>query len=132
MMTERDFYQVLGVARTASRIEIRAAYVRLARHHHPDRTGQLPNRLGDIQQAYRCLSDAETRAVHNRQIAQIERAHLARQYRIHQRLRRYDRHYRRAKSVKRRRRGRAVNWRMIVVMGVVLMALTRLSPFLPQ
>jgi curved DNA-binding protein len=36
-MAERDFYKILGVARTATEAEIRKAYRNLARKHHPDK-----------------------------------------------------------------------------------------------
>lgn len=90
---QRDFYQVLGVARSASPAEIRAAYARLARWHHPDVVGEMPRRLHDVQQAYRCLSHADRRAEHDRAIIEIERSHADRQRRIQHRLRGYDRRH---------------------------------------
>ncbi|MGU3392441.1 J domain-containing protein [Sphingomonas sp. M1A8_2b] len=92
-MSQRNFYQVLGVARNASHPEIRAAFVRLAKHHHPDHarssTG-LPGRLHEIQQAYRCLSEPGARARHDHDLAESERLHMARQRRVQDRLHRYD------------------------------------------
>lgn len=92
-MKQRDFYQVLGIAPAASQGEIRAAYIRLAKRHHPDVAGELPSRLHDVQAAYRCLSDPETRAGHDRLIAETERAHAARQHTIQRRLHGYDRRH---------------------------------------
>jgi DnaJ-class molecular chaperone len=92
-MTGHDFYQVLGVPRGAAPDEIRAAYVRLAKRHHPDVHGSLPTRLREVQQAYRCLSDGEARGRHDRVIAEAERSHLARQQRVQRRLGRYDRRH---------------------------------------
>lgn len=95
-MTQRDFYRVLGVERDASPTDIRTAFVRLAKYYHPDHvdgTGNLPQRLHDVQQAYRCLSDPDARVRHDRAIAEAERAHFVRQHGIQQRLRRYDRRH---------------------------------------
>lgn len=92
-MTQRDFYRTLGIERDASPTDIRAAFVRLAKYYHPDHvdgTGNLPQRLHDVQQAYRCLSDPDARVRHDRAIAEAERAHFARQHGIQRRLRRYD------------------------------------------
>ena len=95
-MSDRDYYQVLGVMRGASRAELRAAYVRLLKRHHPD-AGQprasLPQRLRDIQTAYRCLSQPTTRAAHDRDLASRERAHFQSQRAVRRSLRRYDRRH---------------------------------------
>src|SRR5207253_2233393 len=85
-VSERNYYQVLGISRDASATEIRAAFVRLSKRHHPDLAGHMPARLAEVRQAYRCLADAQTRAAHDRAIAEVERAHLARQARIQRRL----------------------------------------------
>jgi DnaJ-class molecular chaperone len=60
----RDYYQVLGVPRSASDKDIRAAYRRLARKYHPDlnpgdRTAE--SRFKELQNAYDVLSDEEKR-----------------------------------------------------------------------
>jgi curved DNA-binding protein CbpA len=59
-----DYYQVLGVARDASTPEIRRAYRRLARRHHPDRNPQpeSPARFRALADAYATLSDPSRRA----------------------------------------------------------------------
>jgi DnaJ-class molecular chaperone len=65
MTRNRDYYQTLGVARSASQDEIKRAYRRLAKEHHPDRNPNDPaaeTRFKEVQQAYEILSNAESRA----------------------------------------------------------------------
>jgi curved DNA-binding protein len=64
----RDFYQVLGVSRDASQEDIRKAYRRLAREHHPDvsKHPEAESRFKDISEAYDVLSDPESRAAYDR------------------------------------------------------------------
>src|SRR5262245_24957658 len=60
----RDPYQVLGVERGASDEEIKAAFRRLAREHHPDRNPGDPDaqrRFTEINGAYQVLCDQERR-----------------------------------------------------------------------
>jgi molecular chaperone DnaJ len=64
MAAPRDFYEVLGVSKSASQEEIKKAYRELARKWHPDRNPddeQAEERFKEIQQAYDALSDPEKR-----------------------------------------------------------------------
>jgi molecular chaperone DnaJ len=66
--TERDYYEVLGVPRTASEQEIKKAFRRLARELHPD-VSELPDaeaRFREATEAYEALSNAETRQLYDR------------------------------------------------------------------
>lgn len=124
-MTQRNFYQVLGVRGDAPQADIRAAFVRLTKLHHPDstgRSGDLPQRLQDVQAAYRCLSVAETRAAHDAVLAELERAHFARARAVQRRLNRYDRRHPHAQPRPYRRTG----WRTVVIVALGVGALVSL------
>jgi len=56
-----NYYDVLGVSRTAAADEIKRAYRRLASQHHPDKGGDT-EKFQEIEAAYRTLSDTEKRA----------------------------------------------------------------------
>ena len=63
-MEYRDYYQILGVPRSASQAEIKKAFRKLARAHHPDRNpgdASAEKRFKDINEANAVLSDAEKR-----------------------------------------------------------------------
>ena len=66
-MTERDFYDVLGVAKSASGHDIKEAYRRLAFEHHPDRnrSPEAEQRFKGVSEAYSALSDPEKRALYD-------------------------------------------------------------------
>lgn len=60
----KDYYEILGVPRTATPDEIRAAYRKLARKHHPDVAKdkkQAEERFKEINEAHEVLSDPEKR-----------------------------------------------------------------------
>jgi curved DNA-binding protein len=59
----RDFYEILGVPRTATQDEIQRAYRKLARQHHPDvnKNPDAEDRFKEISEAYDVLSDPQTR-----------------------------------------------------------------------
>src|SRR5579872_890779 len=66
--TERDYYELLGVARDASESEIKKAFRSLARELHPD-VSEAPDadtRFKEVVEAYEVLSKSETRALYDR------------------------------------------------------------------
>lgn len=67
-MTRLDYYELLGVERTAGHAEIKTAYRRLALRHHPDRNGgdpQAEERFKAISEAYAVLSDPAKRTAYD-------------------------------------------------------------------
>jgi molecular chaperone DnaJ len=67
-MATKDLYRVLGVERTASAAEIKKAYRKLARKHHPDvnpGSKEAEERFKEISQAHDVLSDPEKRKLYD-------------------------------------------------------------------
>ncbi|QEE17684.1 molecular chaperone DnaJ [Promethearchaeum syntrophicum] len=62
---KRDYYDVLGTNKSASQAEIKKAFYRLAKTHHPDRGGDA-EKFKEINEAYMVLSDADKRAKYDR------------------------------------------------------------------
>jgi DnaJ-class molecular chaperone len=65
----RDYYEVLDLSRTASSKEVRSAYRRLARKHHPDVNSgdqDAAERFKEVNEAYEVLSDPEKRKAFDR------------------------------------------------------------------
>jgi curved DNA-binding protein len=66
-MAQRDYYEVLGVPRTASQEEIKAAYRRLARKYHPDvnKAKDATEKFKEATAAYEVLSDGQKRKLYD-------------------------------------------------------------------
>src|SRR5512133_3081844 len=67
--TKRDYYEVLGVARERTAVELKTAYRKLALQYHPDRNPgdhQAEDRFKEASEAYEVLSDPERRARYDR------------------------------------------------------------------
>lgn len=70
METRRDYYDVLGVSKTVSEAEIKRAYRKLAREHHPDMVKEddkkhAEERFKEINEAYQVLSDPEKKGIYD-------------------------------------------------------------------
>lgn len=64
-MSKRDYYEVLGVKKEASADEIKKAYRKLAKEHHPDKGGD-ENLFKEISEAYETLSDPSKKQNYDR------------------------------------------------------------------
>src|ERR1044072_2750282 len=68
-MSKRDYYEVLGVQRTCTEVELKAAFRKLAMQHHPDRNPGdkgCEHRFKEINEAYDVLKDGDKRAAYDR------------------------------------------------------------------
>ena len=68
-MTEKDYYEILEVSKTASGEEIKKAFRRLAMQYHPDRNPgnkEAETRFKEINEAYEVLKDEQKRAAYDR------------------------------------------------------------------
>src|SRR5215203_759134 len=68
-MSKRDYYEVLGVAKTASEADMKSAFRKLAMKYHPDRNPgdkDAEIHFKEINEAYQALSDSQKRAAYDR------------------------------------------------------------------
>ena len=76
MAQKRDYYEVLGVSREVSEAEIKKAYRRLARSHHPDANpgdSDAEERFKELTEAYEVLSNPEARRAYDTYGHQVPR-----------------------------------------------------------
>jgi molecular chaperone DnaJ len=76
LATKRDYYDILGLSREASEAEIKKAYRRLARSHHPDANpgdGGAEDRFKELTEAYEVLSNPEARRAYDTYGHQVPR-----------------------------------------------------------
>ncbi len=67
-MAQRDYYEILGVQRSATADDLKSAFRKLARQYHPDvnKAPDAEERFKEINEAYAILSDPDKRAAYDR------------------------------------------------------------------
>src|SRR5262245_49960310 len=68
-MAKRDYYEVLGVVKTSTEVEITKAYRKLAMQHHPDRNvgdAEAEVKFKEVTEAYEVLKDPQKRDRYDR------------------------------------------------------------------
>jgi molecular chaperone DnaJ len=68
-MSKRDYYEVLGVSRSCTEVELKAAFRKLAMQHHPDRNpgdADCEHKFRELNEAYEVLKDGDKRAAYDR------------------------------------------------------------------
>lgn len=66
-MAKKDYYEILGVSKTADEREIKKAYKRLAMKYHPDRNQEqdAETKFKEVKEAYEVLTDDQKRAAYD-------------------------------------------------------------------
>ena len=66
-MAKRDYYEVLGISKSASKDEIKSAYRKLAKKYHPDinHDADAPEKFKEVQEAYDILYDDKKRQMYD-------------------------------------------------------------------
>lgn len=70
MATKKDYYDILGIPKNSSQDDIKKAYRKLAREHHPDMVAasdkvEAEKRFKEINEAYQVLSDSEKKRMYD-------------------------------------------------------------------
>lgn len=67
MATKRDYYEILGISKSASETEIKSAYRKLARKHHPDidKAAGSAEKFKEVSEAYQVLSDSQKKKTYD-------------------------------------------------------------------
>ncbi len=68
-MSKRDYYEVLGVSKSATEVEMKSAFRKLAMKHHPDKNPgdkTAEHKFKELNEAYQILSDQQKRAAYDR------------------------------------------------------------------
>ena len=60
-MSKRDYYEVLGVSKSASEDEIKKAFRKAAVKYHPDKEGGDEEKFKEVNEAYEVLKDKQKR-----------------------------------------------------------------------
>ena len=68
-MSKRDYYEILGVERSATDADLKSAFRKLAMQHHPDKNpgnAEAEAKFKELNEAYQMLSDGQKRAAYDR------------------------------------------------------------------